>query len=252
MNYEILKYGISKSAAFAWHAIRDGYASVCAIRERVRLKARQVQNVVKELLDKDLIIRIGYGCYKVRENALGEQEIALETRKTAQLESNSAKKCTLDADLEGAKKCTPSAKKRTGSAVNCIVRGLKKGRSKARNPKKIKPVPDEVVERTIPFMSPIVADMTRVLPAIDADLNVEREPGLNAGVHQTKNRMNFVMINMLAFPISCDEFKFFYVFVSKNLKGTTGFNTGQHGDQAFGDAIRFGERTNVIFFSQGR
>jgi len=49
----------------------------------------------------------------------------------------------------------------TANAI-CLVRGLKKGRSKARNPKKVKPVPDEVVERTIPFMSPIVADAVRV------------------------------------------------------------------------------------------
>jgi len=41
------------------------------------------------------------------------------------------------------------------------VPGLKKGRTTAREPRPICPVADEVVERTLPHLSPVVADMVR-------------------------------------------------------------------------------------------
>ena len=42
------------------------------------------------------------------------------------------------------------------------VDGLKAGRTKAPEYRKIKPVADEIVEKTLPFLPPIVADMVRV------------------------------------------------------------------------------------------
>ena len=42
------------------------------------------------------------------------------------------------------------------------VDGLKAGRTKAHEYRKVKPVDDETVEKTLPFMPPIVADMVRV------------------------------------------------------------------------------------------
>ena len=44
----------------------------------------------------------------------------------------------------------------------CLVRGLKKGRSKARDPEEVFPVSDEIVEKTLPHLPPIIADMVRV------------------------------------------------------------------------------------------
>ena len=44
----------------------------------------------------------------------------------------------------------------------CLVRGLKKGRSKARDPVEIQPVSDEIVEKTLTHLPSIVADMVRV------------------------------------------------------------------------------------------
>jgi integrase len=41
------------------------------------------------------------------------------------------------------------------------VPGLKKGRTTAREPRPILPVPDDVVDRTIPHLTPVVADMVR-------------------------------------------------------------------------------------------
>jgi integrase len=46
-------------------------------------------------------------------------------------------------------------------ALLCVD-NLKKGRTKAHEYRDIKPVPDDVVNRTLPFMPPIVADMVRV------------------------------------------------------------------------------------------
>lgn len=42
------------------------------------------------------------------------------------------------------------------------VDGLRRGRTRARETEPVLPVPDEVVEMTLPYMSPIVADMVRV------------------------------------------------------------------------------------------
>lgn len=42
------------------------------------------------------------------------------------------------------------------------VDGLRRGRTRARETEPVQPVPDEVVEMTLPYMSPIVADMVRV------------------------------------------------------------------------------------------
>lgn len=42
------------------------------------------------------------------------------------------------------------------------VDGLRRGRTRARETEPVQPVPDDVVEMTLPFMSPIVADMVRV------------------------------------------------------------------------------------------
>jgi integrase len=43
-----------------------------------------------------------------------------------------------------------------------VVKNLKMGRTKAHEYRKVKPVPDDVVEKTIPYMPPIIADMVRV------------------------------------------------------------------------------------------
>ncbi len=42
------------------------------------------------------------------------------------------------------------------------VRGLRQGRTAAREPEPVLPVEDTVVDATLPFMSPIVADMVRI------------------------------------------------------------------------------------------
>ena len=42
------------------------------------------------------------------------------------------------------------------------VDNLKAGRTKARESKDVKPVDDEIVDRTLPFLPPIVADMVRI------------------------------------------------------------------------------------------
>ena len=44
----------------------------------------------------------------------------------------------------------------------CLVRGLKEGKSKARDPKKVQPIADEVVDKTLPHCPPIIADVIQV------------------------------------------------------------------------------------------
>ena len=41
------------------------------------------------------------------------------------------------------------------------VRGLQKGRTQAREPKPVRPVADSIVDATLPYLSPVVADMVR-------------------------------------------------------------------------------------------
>ena len=44
----------------------------------------------------------------------------------------------------------------------CLVRGLKKGRSKAKDPEEVQPIADEIVQQTLPYCPPIIADMIQV------------------------------------------------------------------------------------------
>ena len=44
----------------------------------------------------------------------------------------------------------------------CLVRGLKRGRSKARAPEEVQPIADEIVQQTLPYCLPIIADMIQV------------------------------------------------------------------------------------------
>lgn len=86
------------------------------------------------------------------------------------------------------------------------VDNLKKGRTKAPEYRDIKPVPEEVVNRTLPFLPPIVADMVRVqllsgmrpqdvrnlrsIDIIDRDKDVWRyEPFTHKNEHRGKSRV---------------------------------------------------------------
>ena len=122
MNYDILKFGISQSAKIVWHVLRDGVVSMMGIREATGLKRRQATTVVSELLRSGLIIRVGYGCYKVRETALGERETALEVREIALEARKTALDSNESAENRALLSCSNRAKNRAGRAKNCAGR----------------------------------------------------------------------------------------------------------------------------------
>jgi len=151
MNYEILTMAISKSAVVVWHVIRDGFSSICGIRSATGLSKRQVQAVVKELLDSDLLIKIGFGCYKVRETAKGEREvalelrdIALEERKIAHHDDGSAKNRT-----DCAENRTDYAENRTDCAENrALDQGSAKNRTDCAENRALNPLVKSAKNRT--------------------------------------------------------------------------------------------------------
>ena len=128
MNYEILKFGISKSAAFVWHAIRDGYNWMAGIQDVVDLKKAQAHVLINELLEKGLIVRVGHGTYKVHENGLGVREtrlevsdIRLEVQNTRQSGKDSLKKQTLRVKNNSLENQTLSLENQTPSMENQTV-----------------------------------------------------------------------------------------------------------------------------------
>lgn len=88
------------------------------------------------------------------------------------------------------------------------VPGLRKGRSKARETKKVRPVAAELVERTLPYLPPMLADMVRLqrllgcrptevclIRPCDVDRSGEvwtYEPGSHKTEHHDKDRIIFI------------------------------------------------------------
>lgn len=84
--------------------------------------------------------------------------------------------------------------------------------------------------------------------AVDAELNGEREPGLNTSVHKTKDRIDHVVIKSEPFAQAGHQFQPFGVAVAINLEAGARFDAGENGNEAFGDSVFLGDLQRHLFF----
>jgi len=74
-------------------------------------------------------------------------------------------------------------------------------------------------------------------PAVEADLNIEREPLLQASVHEAEQGMDGIVIEMQALSPSADEFELFGLRVQMCPEREAGFDTAEHADETLLDTI---------------
>jgi len=82
---------------------------------------------------------------------------------------------------------------------------------------------------------------------IEADLYGEGQPALNAGVHETEQGVNEIMIEGQAFPESGDKLQFFDIAVAMDIKTGARFDTCQDSDEAGGYSIPLSNPTGDGF-----
>jgi hypothetical protein len=89
------------------------------------------------------------------------------------------------------------------------------------------------------------------LPAVEADLDGERKPGLDAGVHEAGHRVDLVMIQMQALAVTWDQLQAFGLGVAHDLIPQAGFDSGEDADQSLLDAVRPGDFAGDLFLVGG-
>ena len=72
---------------------------------------------------------------------------------------------------------------------------------------------------------------------VEADLDVEGEPGLNAGVHPAELRIDEIVVKIQAPPRPQFDVQFFRFGVALHLKAHTGLDARKNSDQAAGDTV---------------
>ena len=86
-------------------------------------------------------------------------------------------------------------------------------------------------------------------PAIEADLNLEGKPALQAQMHEAKLRMQMVEIEVLALAAFQLEFQLLGLAVAAQKIGPAGLDTTKNPDQAILEAILFNEFPRQNFFA---
>ena len=84
-------------------------------------------------------------------------------------------------------------------------------------------------------------------PAVEANLDGEREPALDSGMHEPKDGIDPVMVKKQAFAPTRVEFQFFRLPVTVQFIALTGLHGGQDADQAFFDPISLGDLSGYFF-----
>lgn len=85
------------------------------------------------------------------------------------------------------------------------------------------------------------------LAAVEANLDVEGEPGLEPEVHEAELRMEMVVIVMQALAWAHEEFALARRSVGSNFVAEAGFGGAEDADEARGDAVALGEGACVGF-----
>ncbi len=85
--------------------------------------------------------------------------------------------------------------------------------------------------------------------AVDADLNLEGKPSLQAQMHEAKLRMQMVEIEVLAPAALQLEFQLFGLAIAAQKTGPAGFDAAKNPDYALLEVIGFNEFPRQNFFA---
>src|SRR5919204_4740273 len=75
------------------------------------------------------------------------------------------------------------------------------------------------------------------LASVEADLDVEGEPGLNPGIHEAELRIYEVVVQEEAFPLAKPEIQLFGFGIRADLVTHAGLDASKDSDEAFADTI---------------
>ena len=90
------------------------------------------------------------------------------------------------------------------------------------------------------------------LAAVDADINPEGKPGLDAGVHEAEDRVDLIVIQVQALALAVMDFQFAGLPILGHLEGHAGVDAAQHADQSGADAVAGRNfASNVLFAIAG-
>jgi len=85
------------------------------------------------------------------------------------------------------------------------------------------------------------------LPTIDADLDTEGKPRLNASIHEAKDGVCEVVVKMQTLALTMNQFQPLHLSISKIIEIVARFHRSQNADQTFRDSIRFGYFAGCFF-----
>jgi hypothetical protein len=106
-------------------------------------------------------------------------------------------------------------------------------------------------------VDPAVADARRVhlpgepLASVYADREVERQPGLQAHVHEAEDRVDHVVVQVLALAVGVEQFQL-ALAVAADVVAPAGLDGGQHADQPPTDAVPPGDLAGPAFLGARR
>ena len=87
------------------------------------------------------------------------------------------------------------------------------------------------------------------LAAVDADINSEGKPGLDAGVHEAEDRVDLVVIQVQALALAVMDFQFAGLAILGHLEGHAGIDAAQHADQSGAYAVAGSNFASDVLFA---
>src|SRR6185295_11035196 len=88
------------------------------------------------------------------------------------------------------------------------------------------------------------------LPAIDADMHREREPGLDAHMAQTQQGIDEVQIPVQALAVRRDKIDPFLLAIPVDVERPARLDASQHTDQSLRGLLPSQQRLNEVFFGE--
>jgi hypothetical protein len=87
------------------------------------------------------------------------------------------------------------------------------------------------------------------LAAVEADVDAEGEPGLDAGVHEAEDGMDLVVVQVQALALAVADLQLAGLVVLVDLEGHAGIDAAQHADEAFADVVAGGDLPGDVLFA---
>jgi len=86
-------------------------------------------------------------------------------------------------------------------------------------------------------------------PAVQADVDVEGEPGLDAGVHEAEDRVDLVVVQMQALARPVAHLQLPALGVGDDLERHAGIDAAQDADQPLLDVVAGGDRAGDVLLA---